>query len=213
MQKEVMLRTSFKKPIFDLQTPTVTLTFEVRTWVIHATHRLIVVNNCAKLFEIQSMHKGVMLCTSFKKSNSDLQTPTVTLTFEVWTWVMHTTHCLIVINNWAKLFENQSIHLGVMLCTSFNKPIFDLQTPTVTLTFEVRTWLMHATHRLIVMNNCAKFFENQSMHKGDMLCTSFKKPILTFKLQLWPWPLRYGPGVDISKVSPYRKMWWTLRRR
>ena len=64
-----------------------------------------------------------------------------------------------------------------MLCTSFKKPILDIQTPTVTLTFEVLTLVIHATLHLIMVNNTAKLFEIQCMQKEGMLRTSVKKPI------------------------------------
>ena len=135
-----MLRTSFKKPIFDLQTPTVTLTFEERTWVIHATHCLIMVNDSAKLFQIQCMQKEVMLRTSFKN-------PFFTFKLQLCPWPLrygpgsYTRHTA---SSW---------------------------------------WTIVPSY--LKFNPCIK-----------ELCSAqaLKSPILTFKLQLWPWPLRYGPG-------------------
>ena len=62
--------------------------------------------------------------------------------------------------------------------------------PTVTLTFYLVTWLLFATHCLVMMIICAKLFSNPIMHNTLMgrtrtgftgLCTKFK-----CDLDLWP---------------------------
>jgi hypothetical protein len=94
----------------NFQTVSVTLTFEVGTWVLDATRRLDVVNICAKVFKKPLMRNKVTVRTrTCVPSNSycenvNFQTVSVTLTFEVGTWVLDATRHLDVVNTCAKLF-------------------------------------------------------------------------------------------------------------
>ena len=43
-----------------------------------------------------------------------------------------------------------------------------LEVPTVTLTFELVSWFLYVTHRLVVMIICAKQFSTSTMHDEVM---------------------------------------------
>ena len=45
--------------------------------------------------------------------------------------------------------------------------------PTLTLTFDLATWFLHATHCLVVMIICAELFSNLKMHDEVMGRTQF----------------------------------------
>jgi hypothetical protein len=53
---------------------------------------------------------------------------------------------------------------------------------TVTLTLNVEGWLLHMTHRPIIVNICAKYFQNRSMDKTVMGRTRH----IPSKRQCWP---------------------------
>ena len=44
----------------------------------------------------------------------------------------------------------------------------EVKVQTVTLTFDLVTWLLLATHCLVMMINCAKLFSNLTMHNKVM---------------------------------------------
>ena len=82
----------------------------------------------------------------------------MTLTFELPTRVLQATLRIIMVNNYAKLFQIPFMQLGVMVRTRYDMPIFDLYHTSVTLTFELLTQVLRATHRIMVVNNYAKLF-------------------------------------------------------
>ena len=139
-----------------------TLTLAIGMRVVNATHRLYMMNLCAMLFWNPIMHGEVKARTWNK-----LWPSSVTLTFGVGTQVMNATHRLYMMNICAKLFWNPIMHGKVTARTrnpitarTWNK----LWPSSVTLTFGVGTQVMNATHRLYMMNICAKLFWNPIMH-------------------------------------------------
>ena len=48
------------------------------------------------------------------------------------------------------------------------KPRHNVKEKTVTLTFNLATWFLFATHRLIIIIICAKLFLNPTMHNKVM---------------------------------------------
>jgi hypothetical protein len=57
-----------------LQNDSMTLTFEVGTWLLNATHRLDVVDICAQLFQNPSMYDKITVWTRMKWERTDGQT-------------------------------------------------------------------------------------------------------------------------------------------
>jgi hypothetical protein len=57
-----------------LQNVSMTLTFEVRTWLLNVTHRLDVVDISAKLFQNISMYDKVTVRPRIKRGRRDRQT-------------------------------------------------------------------------------------------------------------------------------------------
>jgi hypothetical protein len=80
MHDKVTVRTRMCVPIYcncdnvKLQNDSVTLTFEVGTWFLDATHRLDVVDICAKLFQNPSMYDKVTVRARIKWGRKDGRT-------------------------------------------------------------------------------------------------------------------------------------------
>ena len=89
-----------------------TLTFNLATWFLFATHRLIVIIICAKLFSNPTTHNKVMgrNRTSFTGLCSKFKVRTVTLTSDLAAWFLFATHYLIMIIICAKLFSNSAMY-------------------------------------------------------------------------------------------------------
>jgi hypothetical protein len=66
----------------------------------------------------------------------------------------------------------QSGHECVYLFTLIDNVKF--QNDSVTLTFEVGTWFLDTTHRLLVVDICAKLFQNPSMYDKVTVWTRMK---------------------------------------
>jgi hypothetical protein len=79
MHDKVTVRTHYCVPIYSnwdnvkLQNDSVTLTFEVGMWFLDVTHRLDVVDICAKLFQNPSMFDKVTVLTQMKRGRTDGQ--------------------------------------------------------------------------------------------------------------------------------------------
>ena len=89
----------------------------------------------------------------------------VTLIFDLRTLLLYATHRLYMVDISAQLYWNSFIiQISYRPDTNTSPPYsmflntFDL---AVTLTFDLRTWLLYATHRLYVVNICAKLFGDQ----------------------------------------------------
>ena len=54
---------------------------------------------------------------------------------------------------------------------------FDYMALSVTLTFELQTWVLHPIHRLMMVNSFAKSFQNLSRNGKVMDWTIKKDPI------------------------------------
>jgi hypothetical protein len=79
-------------------------------------------------------------------------------------------HRLDVVDIYVKLFKNPLLHDKVTsrtrLCEHINTNCDNVkhQNVSLTLTFEVGMWFLNATHRLDVVDVCAKLFHNPSMY-------------------------------------------------
>ena len=93
---------------------------------------------------------------------------TVTLTFNPGTWILVVTHCLIMIIICAKLFSNPTMHNKVMgpTRTGFTEINAQRLSGAVTLTFDLATWFLFGTHRLVMMIFCAKLLSNLTMQNS-----------------------------------------------
>ena len=98
---------------------------------------------------------------------------TVTLTFNPGTWFLVVTHCLIMIIICAKLFSNL-MHNKVMglTRTGFTEIYAQSLSGAVPLTFDLATWFLFGTHRLVMMIFCAKLFSNLTMQNSYGLDTN-----------------------------------------
>ena len=137
----------------------------------------------------------------------DIRPLSVTLSLELQTWVLHMTHCLLKVNISACHFK---IHWRMAkLSTWHNKKdtIFNLWPQSVTLTLELQTLVLHATHCLLMVNISAKT-KSFKIHWGmAKLWTGQEKKTLffTFDLSVWPWPWSYRPG----SCAQYIVLWWS----
>ena len=110
-------------------------------------------------------------------------------------------------NNCAKLFWNTCINVLVIAQTSSIYDHFIIEPLSVTLTFSLPEQRFQKALLLLDDNNCAKLFWNlckniqvmaqtnldRHMHntRTHIHRTEFVTTILSFDLQVWPWPLTY----------------------
>ena len=72
---------------------------------------------------------------------------------------------------------------------------------TLTLTFEIWSWVKVITHPWVMDNNCVEYYPDPSWQWGVMAWTR----ILVCMCALWPWPWRY----DLGSRSWYTLGSWT----
>ena len=91
---------------------TVTLTFDLATRLLFATHRLVMMITCVKLFLNPVMHNKLWVGNEQVplKSMHKVLVRTVTLTIDLAIWFLFATHCLDIIITCAKLFLNPAMH-------------------------------------------------------------------------------------------------------
>ena len=75
---------------------TVTLTFDLATWFLHATHRLVMIIS-AKYFSNPTNFQ-MKLWVGHGSEMHKLKVLAVTLTFDLATWFIHVAHCLVLIS-------------------------------------------------------------------------------------------------------------------
>ena len=70
----------------------------------------------------------------------------------------------------AKLFLNPTMHNKVMgrTRTGFTEVYAQSLVRSVTLTFDLATWFLFKTHRLVTIIICAKLFSKTTMHNKVM---------------------------------------------
>ena len=73
-------------------------------------------------------------------------------------------------DHFAKIFSNPTMHSKLMgrTRTIFTEVYAQNLMRTVTLTFDLATWFLFVTHRLVIMIICAKLFLNPTMHNEVM---------------------------------------------
>ena len=76
----------------------------------------------------------------------------VTLTFAIESWVLYATQLQIVVNIFTKSHEDITIICKVMAQTRFKLQKFYLWPLSVTLTFDIESWMLYATHLHIKVN-------------------------------------------------------------
>ena len=107
--------------IFDLWPLSVTLTFDIESWVLYATRLHNMVNISTKFHEDTTITYEVMARTRHKLHIFYLWLLSVTLTFDIESWVLWATRLLIIINILTKLYENATITLEVTARTSSDR--------------------------------------------------------------------------------------------
>ena len=75
---------------------------------------------------------------------------TVTLTFDLATWFLHMTHCLVDMMISSNNFQIPPI-FGMKLWVGHDSGMPKLKVSAMTLTFNLGTWFLHATHHLLTM--------------------------------------------------------------
>ena len=93
---------------------------------------------------------------------------TVALTFDLATWFLFTTHCLVMIIIRAKLFTNSTMHNKVMGWTRTDFTDAYAQSLGADCDLDLATWFLFVTHYLVMMIVCAKLFSNSTMHNKVM---------------------------------------------
>ena len=131
--------TSYKWSIFDLWPLSMTLTFDIESWVLYATCLLIRMNISTKYHEDTTITCEVMAQTRYKLQNYDLWPLSVTLTFDIESLVLYLTHLNITMNISNKYHEDTTIICEVMAQTRYKLQNFDLWPLSVTLTFDIES--------------------------------------------------------------------------
>ena len=108
-----MTQTRHKLHIFDLWTLSVTLTFDLESWVLYVTCLHNMGNISTKFHEDTTITYEVMAQTRHKLHIFYLWPLSVTLTFDIESWVLYATRLLMIINILTKLYENATITLEV----------------------------------------------------------------------------------------------------
>ena len=160
---EVMARTRHKLHIFDLWPLSVTLTFDIESWVLYATRLHNMVNISTKFHEDTAITYEVMVRTRHKLHIFDLWPLSVTLTFDIESWVLYATRLHNMVNISTKFHEDTTITYEVMARTRHKLHIFDLWPLSVTLTFDIEAWVLYATRLLIIINILTKLYENATI--------------------------------------------------
>ena len=137
-----------------------TLTFNLVIRFLIATHHLIMIISCAKLFSNPTMHNKVMGRTQTGS--------TEVLTFDLATWFLFATHRLVMIIICAKLFSNPTMHSKVMGRTQTGSTEVYAQCLSADYDLDLATWFLFMTHCLVMMITCAKLFSIPTMHNKVM---------------------------------------------
>ena len=148
-----------------------TLTFELGTQVFPMTRWLHVRNICAKLFQSPPRNDEFTVQTSCIINIFVIWPLSMTLTFELGTWILCMTCRLLMRNICAKLFQNSPINDEFTVQTSCIMPTLNLWHRSVTLTYKLRSWVLCLTSHLYMVNICAKFAPNPSINDEFTVCT------------------------------------------
>ena len=92
------------------------LTFNLATWFLFVTHRLIMIIICAKLFSNPTMNNKVRgrTRTGFIEVCAQSLNADCDLNLDLVTWFLFVIYCLVMIIINAKLFLNPTMHNKVM---------------------------------------------------------------------------------------------------
>ena len=115
---EVKARTRYKWPYFDVWPLSVTVTFEIESWVLYATHLLMMLNISIKYHGDTTITCGVTARTRYKWPYFDLWPLSVTLTFDIESWVLYATRLLMMLNISTKYHGDTTITCEVTARTS-----------------------------------------------------------------------------------------------
>ena len=90
--------------------------------------------------------------------------------FDLATWFLFATYRLVMMIICVKLLSNPIMYIKVMgrTRTGFTEVYHKVYVRTVTLMFDLVTWFLFATYRLVMMIICAKLFSNPTMHNKVM---------------------------------------------
>ena len=145
-----------------------TLTFNLAIWFLFATHGLIMIIICAKLFSNPTMHNKVMGRTPTSFTEVYAQNLSVDCDLDLWpndmvlvrdTSSCHDDHlCQIIFkshNAW-QTYGSDTNRFHWIYAQSYVR--------TVTLTFDLATWFLFVTHCLVMMIISAKLFSNPIMY-------------------------------------------------
>ena len=127
--------------------------------------------------------------------------PSVTLTLEAGDLLLSMTHLLIIVSNCGKNLQNPFRDREDQTRDILSKRQVDLEWASATLTLEVGVWLLRMTHRLIIINICAKLFQipfiNDKVMDRTRKCDGRTAPKMVLMwLSLWSfWPFLVTRGL------------------
>ena len=124
---------------------------------------LMMLNNSTKYHEATTITCEVTARTRYKLHNFDLWPLSVTLTFEIESWVLFVTRLLMMLNNYTKYYEATTITCEVTARTRYKLHNFDLWPLSVTLTVDIESWFLYATRLLMMLNISTKYREDTTI--------------------------------------------------
>ena len=98
----------------------------------------------------------------------------MTLTFDLATWFLFAIYRLVMMIICAKLISNLITNNKWVGHVQFSlKSMHKVKVRNVTLTFDLATWFLFATHRLVMMIICTKLISNPIMYSYVMAGARF----------------------------------------
>ena len=187
-----MAYTRHKLHIFYLWPLSVTLTFDIESWVLYATGLHSMVNISTKFYEDTTKTYQVMAQTKHKLQIFDLWPLSVTFTFDKESWVLYVTNLHSMVNIYTKFYEDTTITYWVMARRRHKLQNFDLWPLSVTLTFDIESWVLYVTCLYSKVNISTKFYVDTTKTYRVMAQTMHKLHIF------YLWPLSVTLTFDIE---------------
>ena len=177
------------------------------TLFLFATHYLVMIITCAKLFSYPIMHEKVMNRTRTGFTEAYAQSLSANCDLDFWhsdmlfvrnTMSSHDNYlCQIILKSHHAWQSYESVTSRFTLT-----PIHKILVRTVTLTFDIALCFLFATHRLVMTIICAKLLLISTMHDDVVGWTRFRnnhKHTHTHRGKtLYALPPFHGGGIKVS---------------
>ena len=167
---------------------------------MYATRLHIIVNISTKYHEDTTIICEVMARVRYTLQKNYLWPLSVTLTFDIESWVLYATGLLMMLNISTKYHGDTTITCEVTARTRYKWPYFDLWPLSVTLTFDLESWVLYATRLLMMLNISTKYHGDTTNSCEVTARTRYKWPYFDL------WPLNVTLTFDIESRVLYLYM-------